>query len=192
MSLTDAQIDRYSRQIIVPHVGGRGQERLLAARILLVGDARDIEAPLAYLVGAGVGTICLKLSTVQASLTEKRELNADVSVTVADESQSRINLTLMIIGSEAARKAADDIAKHRAVRALVIARLDTPGKIVVSPDANGPRTIDAEFGARAESADFVAMLATTEAFKLLAGYAENPSRATIEFDGYETRVRVNS
>ena len=62
MTLTEAQIDRYSRQIIVPHVGGRGQERLLAARILLVGDARDIEAPLAYLVGAGVRTILLKLS----------------------------------------------------------------------------------------------------------------------------------
>ena len=80
MSLTDAQIDRYSRQIIVPHIGGRGQERLLAARILLVGDARDIEAPLAYLVGAGVGTICLKPSADQAVFTEKRELNPDVSV----------------------------------------------------------------------------------------------------------------
>ena len=57
MTLTDAQIDRYSRQIIVPRIGGRGQERLLAARMLLAGDARDIEAPLAYLVGAGVGAI---------------------------------------------------------------------------------------------------------------------------------------
>ena len=57
MTLTDAQIDRYSRQIIVPRIGGRGQERILAARMLLVGDARDIEVPLAYLAGAGVGTI---------------------------------------------------------------------------------------------------------------------------------------
>ena len=48
-----------------------------------------------------------------------------------------------------------------------------------------------QFGTRSEAADFIAMLATAEAFKLIAGYAENPSRATIEFDGYETRVRVH-
>ena len=191
MSLNDAQIDRYSRQIIVPRIGGPGQERLLAARILLVGDARDIEAPLAYLIGAGVGTICLKLSGNQAAFTEKRELNADVSVTIANESKDRIDLALMIIGNEAARKVAVEIAT-RELHAAVIARLDTPGKIVVIPDAHGPRTVDAEFGTRAETADFIAMLATAEAFKLIAGYAENPSRATIEFDGYETRVSVNS
>lgn len=33
MTLSDAQIDRWSRQILVPEVGGRGQERLLAARV---------------------------------------------------------------------------------------------------------------------------------------------------------------
>jgi hypothetical protein len=190
MTLTDAQIDRYSRQIIVPRVGGRGQERLLAARILLAGDARDIEAPLAYLVGAGVGTICLKLSADQTVFTEKRELNADVSVIAADESQS-IDLALVIIGSEPARKVAREIVSDRTEPAAVIARLDSPGKIVVIPDAHGPRSVDPDFGTRSDAADFIAMLATAEAFKLIAGYAENPVRAIIEFDGYQTRVRVN-
>jgi hypothetical protein len=191
MTLTDAQIDRYSRQIIVPHIGGRGQERLLAARILLAGDARDIEAPLAYLVGAGVGSISLKLSGDQSAFTKTRNLNADVSVTVADESKSPVDLALVIIGSQDARKIADEIANDSDARALVIAQLDAPGKILVIPDAHGPRTIDAGFGTRAEAADFVAMLATAEAFKLIAGYAENPPRATIEFDGYATAVRVH-
>src|ERR1700724_6552 len=148
MSLTDAQIDRYSRQIIVPRIGGRGQKRFLAARILLVGDARDIEAPLAYLVGAGVGTICLKLSSQQAAFTEKRELNPDVSVTIADESRGRIDLALLIIGSEASRKVANEISKNGDVHATVIARLDAPGKITVIPDTHGPRSVDAEFGER--------------------------------------------
>jgi hypothetical protein len=191
MSLTDAQIDRYSRQIIVPRVGGRGQERLLAARILLVGDARDIEAPLAYLVGAGVGTICVKASVTAEKIAEMRELNTDVSVRVADALQGPVDLALMLVGSEAARKVAEEIANDRDARALVIARLDAPGKIVVVPDAHDSRAVDAQFGARAEAADFIAMIATAEAFKLIAGYAENPTRATIEFDGYETRVRVN-
>ena len=192
MTLTDAQIDRYSRQIIVPHIGGRGQERLLAARILLCGDASDIEAPLAYLVGAGVGSIRLKLSGDQSVFTEKRDLNADVSVTIADGSKSRIDLAFVIIGSSAARKIAEEIANDRDVRALVIAQLDAPGKILVIPDAHGPRTIGTGFGTRAEAADFIAMLATAEAFKLIAGYAENPSRAVIELDGYQTRVRIHS
>src|SRR6202030_4043165 len=104
MPLTDAQIDRYSRQIIVPHIGGRGQERLLAARILLAGDARDIEAPLAYLGGAGVGSISLKPSADHSLITEKN-----------------VDLALVIIGSEAARKIAEEIANDRDVRALVIA-----------------------------------------------------------------------
>ena len=191
MSLTDAQIDRYSRQIIVPRVGGRGQERLLAARILLAGDARDIEAPLAYLVGAGVGTICLKLSTGQTVFTDKRELNGDVSVTVADESRNT-DLALVIIGSEAALKVASEIVSDHTAQAAVIARLDAPGKIVFIPDAHGPRSTDPNFGTRSEAADFIAMLATAEAFKLVAGYAENTTRSIIDFDGYETRVRAHS
>jgi len=48
-----------------------------------------------------------------------------------------------------------------------------------------------EVGTRSEAADFIAMLATAEAFKLLAGYDESPSPVTIEFDGYATSVRVH-
>ena len=200
MPLTDAQIERYSRQIIVPRVGGRGQERLLAARMLLAGDARDIEAPLAYLVGAGVGAIGVRvagdLGGVAGKIAAARELNAGVSVSVADESQGRVDLALLIVGSEAALKVADEIVSHHEVRAWVVARLDAPGKIVVIPDPSpGLRTADKSMhpgvSRRSEAADFIAMLATAEAFKLIAGYAEKPSRVIIEFDGYETKFRVH-
>jgi hypothetical protein len=191
MSLTDAQIDRYSRQIIVPHIGGRGQERLLAARVMLAGDMRDIEAPLAYLIGAGVGSIVLKLPAGQTEFTETSGRNPDVFVTVADELQDRVDLALAIVGSAAQKKIADEVANNRDVPALVIARLDAPGKIFLIPDTRGPRIDDATFGTRSEAADFIAMLATTEAFKLIAGFTENPSPTTIEFDGYQTRVRVH-
>jgi len=192
--LTDAQIERYSRQIIVPHLGGRGQQRILASRIVIAGDPRDIEAPLAYLVGAGVGTITVRLAGGHGGFAKNiaaaLELNPDVSVTIADRPPASADLALLILGTEAARKLVDDIDD---VRAVVMARLDAPGKITVIPETQGSRVIDASMlaavGTRAEAADFIAMLATAEAFKLLAGYDENPSPSIIEFDGYETKVR---
>ena len=55
--MDDAQIERYARHIILREVGGVGQERLLASRVLVVG-AGGLGSPLiTYLAAAGVGTI---------------------------------------------------------------------------------------------------------------------------------------
>lgn len=54
---TEEQIRRYSRHIILPEVGGKGQRRLLAAKALIVG-AGGLGSPAGlYLAAAGVGTI---------------------------------------------------------------------------------------------------------------------------------------
>ena len=59
MALTDQQIERYSRHIILAEVGGTGQEKLLASKVLIVG-AGGLGAPAAlYLAAAGIGTIGL-------------------------------------------------------------------------------------------------------------------------------------
>ena len=54
---TDEQIRRYSRQIILPEVGGKGQKRLLASRVLVVGAGGLGSSAIAYLAAAGVGTL---------------------------------------------------------------------------------------------------------------------------------------
>src|SRR5699024_1404492 len=57
--LTNDEIARYSRHLIIPEVALEGQERLKASRVLLVG-AGGRGSPLAmYLAAAGVGTIGL-------------------------------------------------------------------------------------------------------------------------------------
>jgi adenylyltransferase/sulfurtransferase len=55
--LSDDQIDRYSRQIILPEIGVRGQQRLLASRVVFVGLTAAASTALAYLAAAGVGEI---------------------------------------------------------------------------------------------------------------------------------------
>lgn len=55
--LSDPQIERYSRQIILPQVGGKGQEKLLRARVLVNDSGLLQTAALFYLAAAGVGTV---------------------------------------------------------------------------------------------------------------------------------------
>lgn len=55
----EEQIERYSRQIILPEIGGKGQSNLLNAKVLLIGCG-GLGSPCAYyLAAAGVGTLGL-------------------------------------------------------------------------------------------------------------------------------------
>jgi len=57
MNFTEEQIERYSRHIILPQVGGVGQQKLLQGKVLIVG-AGGLGSPAAlYLAAGGIGTI---------------------------------------------------------------------------------------------------------------------------------------
>lgn len=59
MGLTEEQIQRYSRHIILEEVGGRGQEKLLDAKVLIVGAGGLGSSAGLYLAAAGIGTLGL-------------------------------------------------------------------------------------------------------------------------------------
>ena len=57
MELTDQQIERYARHLVLPEIGEDGQLKLLQSRVLVIG-AGGLGAPLlTYLAAAGVGTL---------------------------------------------------------------------------------------------------------------------------------------
>jgi molybdopterin/thiamine biosynthesis adenylyltransferase len=118
--LTDSQIERYSRHIILKEVGGKGQQKLLDGRVLIIG-AGGLGAPIAlYLAAAGVGTIGIAdaddvdLSNLQRqvihfthdigkpkveSAREKMEaINPDVKVVTYKEWISAANINAIIAG----------------------------------------------------------------------------------------------
>jgi molybdopterin/thiamine biosynthesis adenylyltransferase/rhodanese-related sulfurtransferase len=92
-SLTDAQRDRYSRHLLLPEVGDKGQEKLLKARVLLLG-AGGLGSPAAlYLAAAGVGTLGLvDADTVDASNLQRQVLHGTdrVGVHKVDSAETTI------------------------------------------------------------------------------------------------------
>jgi sulfur-carrier protein adenylyltransferase/sulfurtransferase len=96
-SLTAEQRDRYSRHLLIPEVGLEGQQKLLDARVLLLG-AGGLGSPVAlYLAAAGVGTIGIvdddevDLSNLQRQVIHTTDRIGVPKVESAEESIRAIN-----------------------------------------------------------------------------------------------------
>ncbi len=79
--LTNEEVARYSRHLILPEVGYEGQQKLKAAKVLCVGTG-GLGAPLAlYLAAAGVGTLGLvDFDTVDASNLQRQVIHSTATV----------------------------------------------------------------------------------------------------------------
>jgi len=96
MPLREDQIERYSRQILLPNIGGKGQEKILQARVLIIG-AGGLGSPAAlYLAAAGVGTIGL----VDSDVVELNNLQRQIAHTTSRVGTPKV---------ESAKKAMTDI-----------------------------------------------------------------------------------
>ena len=81
IELTDAQLERYARHVILDEVGEEGQARLLAARVLVVG-AGGLGAPvLLYLAAAGIGHLTIAdPDTVEVSNLQRQVIHSTETI----------------------------------------------------------------------------------------------------------------
>ena len=86
IDLTEEQIQRYSRHILLQDVGVEGQEKLLKGKVLIVG-AGGLGAPVAmYLAAAGVGTIGI----VDADVVDLSNLQRQIIHFTADVDKPKV------------------------------------------------------------------------------------------------------
>ncbi|HZZ87941.1 MAG TPA: molybdopterin-synthase adenylyltransferase MoeB [Caulobacteraceae bacterium] len=143
MSFSDDEVERYARHLVLREIGGPGQQRLKAARVLIVG-AGGLGAPAAlYLAAAGVGELALvdpdtvALSNLQrqvlyASADQGRvkveaaaerltALNPEVQVVPIAETLSEANARGLVRGHDLVLDGTDDFATRFAVNAACVA-----------------------------------------------------------------------
>jgi molybdopterin-synthase adenylyltransferase len=91
--LTDEQLDRYARHIVLKDIGGAGQARLLNAHVLLIG-AGGIGCPaIQYLAGAGVG----RLTLVDDDIVSLSNLQRQVLYGVADIGRAKVEVAAQAV-----------------------------------------------------------------------------------------------
>ena len=137
MTLTDDQLERYARHIVLREIGGAGQQRLLAASVAIVG-AGGIGSPLIqYLAAAGIGRLTLfdddevALSNLQrqtifatadigrakvdAAAAAVARINPDVTVTPVAVRLDTGNAHALLAGQDAIVDGCDNFATRLAV-----------------------------------------------------------------------------
>ena len=96
MAFTEEQLQRYSRHILLPEVGGKGQKKISAAKVFLVG-AGGLGSPAAlYLAAAGVGTLgIIDNDTVDLSNLQRQVLHSTKTLNHPKVESAQVTLNKM-------------------------------------------------------------------------------------------------
>lgn len=103
LDFSEDQIQRYARHILLPHVGGLGQEKLLDSKVLVIGAGGLGSPVLMYLAAAGVGTIgvidddCVELSNLQRQIAHTTDSIGTAKVDSAAQTLKAINPDVNVI-----------------------------------------------------------------------------------------------
>ena len=145
--MDDQQLLRYSRHILLPQIGIEGQEKLLAARALVIG-AGGLGSPIAlYLASAGVGSITLcdnedvDLTNLQRQIVHRTDsvgrkkvesaratlaaINPEVKVTALAERVGEKRLEALAAQADVVLDGSDNFATRHAVNRVCV-RLGKP------------------------------------------------------------------
>lgn len=107
MTLSSEEIDRYKRHLVLHEVGGQGQQKLKAAKVLLVGAGGLGSPMLMYLAAAGVGTIGIadddqvSLDNLQRQIAHDTAAVGTDKVASAKASIERLNPHVQVIAHRA-------------------------------------------------------------------------------------------
>jgi molybdopterin/thiamine biosynthesis adenylyltransferase len=92
-SLSDGELERYARHIVLPQVGGLGQRRLKEARVAVIGAGGIGSAVIPALAGAGIGLITI----IDDDVVELGNLHRQPLFRERDAGYSKADLALQFV-----------------------------------------------------------------------------------------------
>ncbi len=142
--LTDPQLDRYARHIVLREIGGGGQARMLAAHVVVIGAGGIGSPALHYLAAAGIGRLTIidddrvDLSNLQrqtifgtsdigrlkaeAAADAIARLNPDVVATPVNQRITAENAASLLAGADVVLDGCDNFATRLAVADAALAQ----------------------------------------------------------------------
>jgi molybdopterin-synthase adenylyltransferase len=137
VTLTDAQLDRYARHIVLKEIGGEGQRQLLGAQVTVIGAGGIGSPAIQYLAAAGIGHLVIidddrvELANLQRQIlfgtadqgalkaeratTVAAGLNDDVGVGARCERITPANAESLLAGADVVLDGSDNFATRLAV-----------------------------------------------------------------------------